>query len=259
MMPGNVFCLELAAAFADRRRIALRVGLSLLLAIPFVLIRMPARAQTAGIAMVILFTGLFGAAVSHAHLREDGRFDRLVLLPKSRSILWLDLALAATLSRLVPVAIVLIAFVVVNGSGTTAATLLVLAGLLCASLLLLALLGIGAARLAHSNAEVHLFGALVAALTAFLSGLTPLPGRLAWLADAARWNPLSQLHATLVALATGPVSISANRLAFACLALVGITIAALLRAGQGTGLFERWFDTKPSGPHNDAGLKGGQG
>ena len=38
MMPGNVFRLQLAAAFIDRRRIVLRMGVSVLLALPFIFV-----------------------------------------------------------------------------------------------------------------------------------------------------------------------------------------------------------------------------
>lgn len=235
MMPGNLFRLELAAAFADRRRIALRVGLSFLLALPFIFVGMPVQAQAAGIVMVILFTGLFGAAVGHARLREDRRLERLALLPVSRGILALDLILASTLSRLAPALAVLLAFVLVNGRGTTAGPLLVLGGQLCGSLLLLTVVGMGTAKLARSNAEVHLFGALVAGLLAFGSGLTPLPGRLALLTSLTSWNPLSQLRAALVALATGSAAASAAGLAFGALVLVGLGSIATFRWAQGAG------------------------
>ncbi|MBN1362198.1 MAG: hypothetical protein JW993_16500 [Sedimentisphaerales bacterium] len=235
MMPGNLFCLELAAAFADRRRLALRVGLSVLLALPFILIDMPAQAQAAGVAMVILFTGLFGAAVGHARLREDRRYERLALLPTARGTRWLDLVLASTLSRLAPTVVVLTTFVIIDGRGTAAAPLLLLSAMLCGSLLLLTLLGMLTARLAHSNAEVHLFGALAGGLLAFLSGLTPLPARMAWLAGPMNWNPLSQLHQTLVACATGSARASGPGLAFAALLLAGIATTAVVRWTQGTG------------------------
>jgi hypothetical protein len=61
MMCGNLFRLHLAASFINRRSIILRIGVSALFAIPFILVDMPARAQASGIVMVILFTGLFGS------------------------------------------------------------------------------------------------------------------------------------------------------------------------------------------------------
>lgn len=239
MMPGNLFCLELIGAFAARRRLVLRLGLSLLLALPFIFVGMPAQARAAGIVMVVLFTGLFGAAVGHARLCDDGRLERLTLLPGSRGTLWLDLVLAATLSRLAPTALVLIVFVIVNAQSITAGVLLTVFGLLGGSLLTVTLLGVATARLARSNAEVHLFAALAAGALALLSGLTPLPGRLAWLANATSWNPLGQLHTTLLALASGTPAVSAARWVVALLLLIALAVAAACRWVQGTGLFQR--------------------
>lgn len=239
MMPGNLFCLELTGAFTARRRLVLRLGLSLLLALPFVFVGMPAKARAAGIVMVILFTGLFGAAVGHARLCDDQRYERLTALPTSRRMLWLDLVLASTLSRLAPTALILIVFVVVNAEKLTAGAVATLIGLLCGSLLAVTLIGMGTARLARSNAEVHLFGALAAGALALLSGLTPLSGRLAWLAGATSWNPLGQLYETLVALASSTPATSAGRLIVAVLLMIALLVAAALRWSQGTGLFER--------------------
>lgn len=229
MMPGNVFRLQLAAAFADTRHIILRIGVSALLAMPFIFIGMPARAQAAGIVMVILFTGFFGAAVGHARLRTDSRLARLTLLPTSRGILWLDLVMASALTRLAPVAVVLAGFVIVNGQGVTPASLVGVFGLLCASLVLLTLLGMGAGRLARSNGEVHLFGALACGLLAFVSGITPVPERLTWLSTATAWNPIACLLAALTRLASGPASMPRAELVFASLALSALVVIATMR------------------------------
>ncbi|MHC4166984.1 MAG: hypothetical protein ACYSWQ_08505 [Planctomycetota bacterium] len=229
MMPGNVFRLQLAAAFADRRRIILRVGVSALLAMPFVFVGMPARAQAAGIVMVILFTGFFGAAVGHARLRSDSRLARLTLLPVSRAMLWLDLVLASVLTRLAPVVVVIAAFVLVNGRGVTPAALIALFGLLCGSLVLVTLLGMGTGRLARSNGEVHLFGAMACGMLAIVSGVTPIPERLTWLTATAAFNPIARLLAALTALAAEPASRSGGEFIFASLFLAAIAATTAFR------------------------------
>ncbi|KPK37102.1 MAG: hypothetical protein AMJ65_15400 [Phycisphaerae bacterium SG8_4] len=229
MMCGNVFRLQLAAAFADTRRVVLRIGVSVLLAMPFILIDMPARAQAAGIVMVILFTGFFGAATGHTRLRSDLRLGRLMLLPRSRVIIWLDLVMASALTRLAPVAVVLAGFVIVNGQGLRPASLIGLLGLLCACLVLLTLLGMGAGRLSRSNGEVHLFGALICGALALVSGIAPVPERLAWLNSAAAWNPIACLLTALTRLASGPASIPAPEFVFGSLALSVTTIIAVQR------------------------------
>jgi len=260
MRPGNLFCLQLADAFADRRRVLLRAGVSVLLALPFILVGMPARAQAAGIVMVILFTGFFGTAVAHVHLREDRHLERLSLLPISRASLTLDLMLASVVSRAAPTALVLGAFVVVNGRQISASATIILAGQLCATLLLLTLLGMGTARLARSNAEVHLFGALTVGVLAVVCGVVPTPQRLAPLAAALAPNPIARLVAALVALPRGKVGISPTEIAFAALVLVATMAAITIRWIRGAGEKTQAVDSPEKTVNNAAArVKEGQG
>lgn len=259
MICGNLFCLQLATAFADRRRVFLRIGVSALLALPFIFVGMPARAQAAGIVMVILFTGFFGAAVGHARLREDGRLERLLLLPTPRATLWLDLALASTVSRAAPAVVVLTAFVAVNARNVTVGALVALAGLLCATLVLLTLLGMATGRLTRSNAEVHLFGALTVGLLAVVSGVAPLPERLAPLAAATAWNPIGRLLSALVRLSSGSADVHAAEVALTALALAGIIATVSIRAFQGAADKTEGFDRAGAEMDNAGHMKEGQG
>jgi ABC-type multidrug transport system permease subunit len=255
MMPGNLFCLQLIAAFGDRRRIALRIGVSALLAAPFIFVGMPARAQAGGIVMVILFTSYFGAAVGHARLRADQRLARLFLLPTARGVLWLDLVLASMLSRLAPAMVVLAGFVAVNGQGVTPASLITLLGWLCSSLLLLTLLGFGTGRLARNNAEVHLYGALVCTIVAFLSGVTPLPERLMWLTATASFNPIALLLGSLTRLTASPAPVPVAEIGLALVATCIIAVTAALRwISDGTPNAKE-FDTPQSVVDNEAPKK----
>ena len=226
MMPGNLFQLELAAALGDRRRLALRIGISILLALPFIFVAMPTRARVPGVTMVVLFTSFFGAAVHHARLRADGRLARLCLLPMRRGVLWLDLVLASMLSRLAPALVVVFCFVLVNGRRLSGVALAGVAGLLCAALLALTLLGIVVGRLARSNGEVHLLGALAAGAVALASGVMPLPERLTWMTGVTAWNPVARLLDALNALAAGRPSPGGGQLGLAMLVLVLVAATA---------------------------------
>jgi len=229
MMPGNLFRLELASAFAERRRIAFRIGLTVLLALPFVLVDMPVRAQAAGIMMVILFTSFFGAAVGHAKLLNDQRFARLILLPTSRPFLWLDLVLASVMARLLPTTTVLMFYLLVNMQGITVGVLTGLLGFLCSSVVLLTLLGIATGKLARNNQEVHLFGALAVAVLACICGVMPVPQRLAGVLAAVAWNPVARMNVVLTQVANGSVPVHSVELVFATLVLVGFIATAILR------------------------------
>jgi hypothetical protein len=229
MMPGNLFRLQILASLGDRRHLILRIGISFLLAMPFIFVGMPARAKAAGIVMVILFTSFFGAAVGHARLRAEMRLARLMLLPTSRAIIWLDLVLSSTLSRLVPAIIVLSGFVLINGQNIMPASIINLFGLLCSSLILLTLLGMGIGRLACSNGEVHLFGALVCAMIAFFSGVTPLPKRLLWLNAVSAFNPIGRLLTFLKDIGEGTKYLSNTELVFASLVSAAVVFAVIMR------------------------------
>ncbi|MBW8038556.1 MAG: hypothetical protein FVQ85_00990 [Planctomycetes bacterium] len=255
MMPGNLFRLELAAAFADRRRIVLRVSVSVLLGLPFILVDMPPNVKAAGIVMVILFTSFFGAAVGHAKLRADLRFDRLALLPTRRALLWLDLILASALARLGPTSIVLAGFLLINGQSLTARAVVVLFGLFCSSVVLLTLLGIGIGRIARNNGEVHLFGALAAGILACISGVTPLPRRLSWLAATMAWNPVARLHAMLTKLATGSIAVGLTELTFVSLMLGGIAVIVVLRWISGGAFKTKGVDARDIVVDNGAPLE----
>jgi ABC-type multidrug transport system permease subunit len=256
MMPGNLFRLQLADAFANRRRFALRVGISVLLALPFIFIAMPARAQAAGIVMVILFTSFFGTAVAHVHLRDDRRLERLTLLPTPRWALWLDLVLASVLSRFVPTAVVVAGFALVNGQSLTIGALIALAGWLCTTLLLLTLLGIAIAGRVRSNAEVHLFGALTVGILAPLSGLTPLPDRLEPLTATAAFNPISRFLAALVRTTTTHATVPAVEITFASFVILIVVVLAIFRWIAGAPGSPKGFDTTSTTVNNGATSKG---
>lgn len=255
MMPASLLGLQVTAAIGNRRQVLLRVGVSVLLALPFVFVAMPPRAQTAGLIMVILFTSFFGAAVGHAHLRDDGRLERLMLLPAHRGLLWMDLTLASVATRLVPTAVVLATFLIVNGQSVGAGTVITVAGLLFACLLLLAILGMATATLARSNAEVHLFGALAVGALAFVSGITPLPDRLAWLASTASWNPIHSLQDTLLGAALGTGPVPGVRLAMAAVALLVIAGTLVLRWRSGADP-QKGFDEARTMVDNEASSGG---
>lgn len=251
MMPGNIFLLQLVADLGDRRRVFLRIAVSVLLAMPFILIGMPAHAQATGIVMVILFTGFFGTAVAHARLRADLRFSRLKMLPISLCEIWLDLILSSVLVRLVPIMVVLFGFIIVNGHGVTILSVVAILGLLCISLMLLTILGMGIGRLARSNGEVHLFGALVCVVVAFISGVTPLPERLDWLKTAMALNPISRLLAALSKMADGSASTPRIEFLFASLVIAAVSVTALSRWISGSKFNIDKLDVQGGAVDND--------
>jgi len=181
MRPANLFQVELASALATPRKAGLRLGLSFLLGAPFILAQMPVRVRVVGLILLALFHSFFGAAVGRVRVRALGRETKLALLPLPGWLILLDRLLAGVVVDLIQTGPLLLLLVAVHGSPGLGPALPSLAWLFCGTLLVLNLLGQGLGRLAKSNAEVHLGGALGVGLVAFLSGLIPTPGPLAGL------------------------------------------------------------------------------
>ena len=231
MTTGNLFRVQLSDFFSNKRLIILRIGISLLLSLPFILVNMPARVQAGGITMVIIFTSFFSAAVNYARLDSDSRLERLMLLPTSQWIIWLDLIFSSAISRLVPALVILSCFIAANGQGLTLSLLISITGILLACLILLILLGMAAGRLARNNGEVHLYGAIICIFLAIISGVTPMTERLKPLGQFIVWNPLARLLKILTDLANDSVVTIRNELIFTSVLLIiflSITVQRLL-------------------------------
>ncbi len=251
MTVANVFQLEMASTLADRRTLVMRLALPLLLSLPFVLIvasdggegapalAMPAQAKVAGLVMLLLFLTFFGAAVGIVRRRSEGQMERLRLLPLRRWVVMLDLLLAGAAVDLIQAASVLGLYLLVNAhGGLSAASALLVAGLLCAAVMLLNLLGMLLAGVMRSNPEVHLLGALAVGLIAFVSGLLPVPQRVRPMVDVtAAWNPIAALARALTAAAQPDAPSGGAAATIAAGAAVALTAALILirawpRAGR---------------------------
>jgi len=229
MSPANLFQLEVKAVLVSRRALAVRVGVTLLLGFPFALLDLPGRAGPAGLGMLVLFAGLFGSLVALVRRRGEGREERLRLWPLPRWAVALDTALAGAAVDLVQLAPVLGLFLAVHGRPLGIGHALELAGLLVGTLAFLNGLGLALASLVRSNAEAHLFGALAVGGTALLSGLLPVPARLApGVAAVASWSPAGRLVSGLRDAVDGAGSGSPA----AALTLVLFLVLCLARAAD---------------------------
>ena len=207
MRPSNVFQLEMASHLADRRTLIIRLGFTLLLGLPFILIAMPPKIQVSGLLIIMIFITFFGAAVTFVRRRAEGHYTRLKLLPIPVPGIIGDMILAGVLIDFVQMGLLLALFMIVYSPGITAWALLETAGLFVLVILILNVLGILLAFVIKKNSEAHLFGALAAGFLAFISGLFPVPGRFQKAIEIlTTWNPLSNLGKGLMALAANPES-----------------------------------------------------
>jgi len=227
MIAGNLFRLQLLDFFSSRRLIILRISISLLLSLPFIIVKMPARVQAGGVTMVIIFTSFFSAAVNYTRLDSDSRLERLMLLPTPKWLTWLDLIFSSVISRLIPAVVILSCFIIANSHSFTFSILISISGMILVSLIFLILLGMAAGHLARNNGEVHLYGAIICVFLAIVSGVTPMTERLKPLRQITIWNPLARLLTILTDLANNSVDIKMIELIFALVLLViFISIAA---------------------------------
>ncbi len=224
----------------------------MLLAMPFILVDMPPRAKAGGLVMVIVFTAFFGAAVGHVRLREDRFLERLSMLPISRVSLIVDLLLASVVARGGQAAAILVVFVFINSSVMRFDILILLAGLLCGTLVLLTLFGMGIARLARNNAEVHLFGALAVGILASVSGAIPVPDRMVSLTKAFSWNPINRFVVVLTGISTGSLEISLMEVVSASLVLSLVAAAVIIRLVPRSRISREAFDRSDEIVHNSS-------
>jgi ABC-type multidrug transport system permease subunit len=203
--PGNVFQLEMAAAVAGRRTLMIRLGFTLLLGLPFILVSMPVKIQASGLSVIIIFIAFFGSAVTFVRRKSEGHMDRLKILPVPGWRIIGDMVLAGAFIDCIQMGLLFFFLFMIYGSFMTYITILKITGLFITTLLLLNLLGILLASITKDNAEVHLFGTLGSGLLAFISGLFPVPDSLEPVVRlATAWNPLSMMGNTLIRASIRP-------------------------------------------------------
>jgi hypothetical protein len=208
-MPSNVFRLEIAATFAGVRGWMMRLGFTMLIALPFLLVAMPPGVRASGLTMLILFTGFFGAAVALVRRRSDGQLRLLHLLPGPRIFSYADMILAGAAVDVVQVILVVLLYLAVNAPGFAPIDALRGFGFLVAALVPLNLLGLLLGLAMKGNAEVHLTGALSVGVLAIGSGLAPVPRRLEGPVEVlSAVNPISLFREYLLS-AADPVSSAA--------------------------------------------------
>ncbi len=230
MRPANVFQLELATVFANKRGLILKLVFTFLIGFPFVLVAMPSQVRVSGLMMLVLFTSFFGAAVSLVRRRTDGHLDHLKLLPIPVWSVLGDFVLSGAVVDIAQVGILLALFVLLNVSGATFGTLISIAGLFFISVLLLNLLGMILGYVMKSNPEVHLIGALAVAFIAFISGIIPVPAILhRFVQIILPWNPVALLARYLTELLHGKEADNEIMFIFSIVFVSIIVIVFLLR------------------------------
>ncbi len=94
MLPGKLWQKELLEEWKSRKGLFIRFFIPFLILVPLAAAPVPPSARATGIAMGILFIGIFGSATGLAQIRETRMLERLLVLPVPRSRLLLEYILA---------------------------------------------------------------------------------------------------------------------------------------------------------------------
>lgn len=187
MRPANVFQLEWLAAWGSWRSALLRLGVTLLLGGPWVLLDMPPRVRASGLAMVLMFTGVFGAAVGQERREADGRGRALAVLPIHPARRGWDQFLAGLATRLVPALGLLALFLACLWPYWVPGWAVLCTAWLVLTLAMAQAIGMLVARLVRGGGAVHLLSALVVGAWAFVSGIVPVPPAVSSAIHTWRW------------------------------------------------------------------------
>jgi ABC-type multidrug transport system permease subunit len=175
VLPGSYWRLEVLMDFKSRKAIILKFVLPAILLVPFALPSIPAEIRAGIIALVILFTGTFGAAVGLVRIRENRMVERLAVLPVNPALIVSDYILANAfldgIQLLIPL-IVITGIGVPNFPGILWVCLCFVVSLVAANAI-----GVIIGIMAASSGEVHLFAALTVLGIAITSGIPmAIPG-----------------------------------------------------------------------------------
>ncbi|HCM26732.1 MAG TPA: hypothetical protein DIC34_09345 [Treponema sp.] len=202
--PSNVFQLEMTDSLGNKRALALKLGLTLLMSLPFVLFALPPEAKVAGLIALLTFTSFFGATVGIARRRSDGRLGRLRNLPIGGFSIGTDLVLSSSAMDMLQMGMVLALYAWANGLPPSPALLLEIAAPLVQAVTLFNAAGLLVGLLLRDNKEAHLAGALCVGLLLVLSGQIPAPATAqAIMAPAIRLNPAFRLAQALLGAGKG--------------------------------------------------------
>jgi len=229
MLPSNLWQVELAKAFANKRSLALKLVFPLFLAGPVIVAAPPAPVTAGVMALLILFIGVFGAAVGLVNERREGIWGRVLISPLSPRRLLVEQVAANAVVDLLQLAPVLFLFV----ARYRPAALETGALLACAvsALLTANVLGVLLGTVVSGSGEVHLYAAVLVFLLAALSGLFfPLRAGNAWQVILACLSPFTYLGQSLLAAMGEPtlVAPSVGLIAGPALAFLSLALATLV-------------------------------
>ncbi len=183
-LPGGLWRLELRAALARRRALAIKLLFPLVLALPLALTGAPQFFAAMLLTVLIAMVGTVGTGVSLTRSRGAGWLDRLAVLPLAPWRVGLEVFLASWLLDCLQATLMILVLELAQRADplTVVSTWLLALGTLAFS----GALGLAVATLTDNAGEAMLLLAVVLAPMLFLSGLftgVPAVGPRYWVAQ----------------------------------------------------------------------------
>ncbi len=226
MLPSALWQEELLEEFKSRRSLATKLLLPLIFVAPLAIASVPSAMKSGGMALAVIFIGIFGSSIGIAGWRDSKMLERLAVLPISPADIVFDYILARSLFVGVQLALPLSLILLVSQFRPVA----VLWILLCytAALVSASALGVLVALAARSSGEVHLYAFLTVIAAAGLSGLFPGMGPMSL---ARQVSPFWQLSNALL------FSWGASELYMPALAFISAAVILLAALHMASRLF----------------------
>ena len=229
LLPGTPWGREWLVTLAHPRALAMRVAVPLALAVPLVAGGAPTFWAAMLLTVLVAMVGAVGSAMTLARARASGHLVRLAVAPGPpwRPVgEWVLASAAVDAVQLLPALAVTVA-----GGGAGPAAIAALALTVGSTLLAANVLGCALALLAGGAAEVLLDVAVVLAPLLFLGGLFTGVPRQGWRLVAARLDPFSHLHSSLIAALGGERTFSSAEDAAAALGWAALALVLLVPLG----------------------------
>jgi len=213
MRPDTLWQKELIEETKSIRTLSIKLLLSFILISPLAIMQVPPHISANGLAIALIFLGVFGSSVGIVGWRDTKMLERLALLPYPPFRTISDYILANSFLEGLQLAVPFILILFSRHVGPV--NILWVIACLLAALVAANSLGVIVALISKSSGEVHLFAFLAVLLVSGLSGL--LGGTNIWPLSVIgpiwpfwqfsnsllfAWG-LSDLHIPLLALITG--------------------------------------------------------
>lgn len=215
MLPNALWQEAIIEECKSRRSLATKLLLPLILVGPLALAWVPPAMRSGGMALAVIFIGIFGSSIGIVGLRDSKMLERLAVLPLHPAVVVSNYIMGRSVFMGIQLALPLALILLVGQSRPISMISLSLV-ILCyiAALVSASAVGTVVALIARSSGEVHLYAFLTVIAVAGLSGIFPGTGLIGfvmkispfWLSNTLLFSwGASELYTPAMALISGAI------------------------------------------------------